>query len=109
MALIGSSFAFSSAFAGETEPSATISFAGFKNSQPVYKLDIKNPGSKRLSVTIKDIDGNILHHEVVDGESISRNYRFIKEDVGNSDLFVEVSRYEDPIVTRIRLERKQMK
>jgi len=109
MILAGSSLSINSAHAGETDPTASIQFIGYKNSQPIYKLDIKNPGSKRLSVMIKDVDGNILHQEVVDGENISRNFRFVKEEVGNSDLFVEVSRHEDPVIARIRVDRKQHK
>ena len=41
--LMGSSFIFTAAHASQTEPEAVVTFAGYKNTQPVYKLNIKNP------------------------------------------------------------------
>ena len=36
--ILGSSFTFTPAHANTTEPEAVVTFAGYKNTQPVYKL-----------------------------------------------------------------------
>jgi hypothetical protein len=107
--ILGSSFAFTPAHAGDTEPEAVVTFAGYKNTQPVYKLSIKNPENVKLNVVIKDLDGNILYEEVIEGTDISRNYIFLKEELGNSTLVFEVSRNRDPMVARIVVDRKSPK
>ena len=78
--LMGSSFIFTAVHANTTEPEAVVTFAGYKNTQPVYKLNIKNPENVKLNVIIKDQDGNIMHQEVVEGTEITRNYLFNKEE-----------------------------
>ena len=55
--LMGSSFIFTAAHASQTEPEAVVTFAGYKNTQPVYKLNIKNPENVKLNVVIKDQEG----------------------------------------------------
>ena len=104
--LLGSSFIFTAAHASQTEPEAVVTFAGYKNTQPVYKLNIKNPENVKLNVVIKDQEGNILYQEVLDGTEISRNYLFIKEELGSSSLVFEVSRNANPMISRIMIDRK---
>ena len=104
-------FAFALIFAGlttsadarEKDPQTSLHFAGYKNNQPVYKLEIKNTRNEKLMVTIRDQEGNILHQEVVSGMQVSRNYRFADEQYRDNELFVEVSRYEDPLISRIKV------
>lgn len=107
--LMGSSFIFTPAMAGGTEPEAVVTFAGYKNAQPVYTLNIKNPENVKLNVVIKDQDGNILYEEVINGTEISRNYLFIKEELGNSSLVFEVSRNANPMIAKIRVDRRNNK
>ena len=92
-----------SADAREKDPQTSLHFAGYKNNQPVYKLEIKNTRNEKLMVTIRDQEGNILHQEVVSGMQVSRNYRFADEQYRENELFVEVSRYEDPLISRIKV------
>jgi hypothetical protein len=104
--LMGSSFIFTAAHASQTEPEAVVTFAGYKNTQPVYKLNIKNPENVKLNVVIKDQEGNILYEEVLEGTEISRNYLFLKEELGSRSLVFEVSRTENPLISRIQIDRK---
>lgn len=102
-------FISSNAFAGNVLPSPVLQFAGYFNNQPVYKLEIKNPEKMRLTVTIRDTEGTVLHEEVVEGENITRKYCFLREELGYQDLIVEVTRSEkEAIFSTIRLERKKM-
>jgi hypothetical protein len=39
----------------------------------------------------------------------TKAYRIVRQEVGRGELFVEVSRLEDPLVSRIRLESKGSK
>jgi hypothetical protein len=103
--LMGSSFIFTAAHASQTEPEAVVTFAGYKNTQPVYKLNIKNPDNVKLNVIIKDQDGNILFEEVLEGLEISRNYLFIREELGNSSLVFEISKYSTPFISKIYFDR----
>ena len=107
--LMGSSFIFTAVHANTTEPEAVVTFAGYKNTQPVYKLNIKNPENVKLNVIIKDQEGNIMHQEVVEGTEFTRNYLFNKEELGNNAVIFEVSRYADPVITRIKIDRKNTK
>ena len=93
-------------FAGEKDPKTTVSLVGYNNNQPVYKVEIRNPENLRLNVVIKNADGDILHEEAVQGTEITKVYRILRQETGRSELFVEVSRLEEPLVSRIRLERK---
>lgn len=94
------------AFAGEKDPKTTVSLVGYNKSQPVYRVEIRNPDNIRLNVVIRSVDGDILHQEAVQGTEITRVYRIQRQEIGRTDLFVEVSRIEDPLVSRIRLESK---
>lgn len=102
------SFASVVSFAAEKigQPEVTVQFTGYKNSQPVYKLSIKNPENVKLNVAIRDVDGVVLHEEVVEGVSIVKNYRFTREELKDNDIVIEVSRYADPLTSRIRLDKK---
>lgn len=91
-----------------TQPVVNVEFAGFKNNQPVYKLSIKNPENAKLTIVVRDIDGIILHEEVVDGTTIVKNFRFTREEVKDNDILIEVTRYADPLTSRIRLDKKPL-
>jgi len=98
------------AFATERNPQPILEFAGYLNNQPVYRLDIKYPEKARLAVTIRDQDGTILHEETLEGENISRKYCFLREEIGNQELIVEVARSErEAVVGTIRMDRRRIK
>jgi hypothetical protein len=99
-----------SAFAADRIPQPVLEFVGYLNNQPVYKLDMKNPEKIKLVLTIRDTDGMILHEELLEGEKISRKYCFLREEIGNQELIVEVTRSErDAVVGTIRMDRRKMK
>lgn len=99
-----------SAFAADRIPQPVLEFVGYMNSQPVYKLEMKNPEKIKLALTIRDSDGTILHEELLEGENISRKYCFLREEIGNQELIVELSRSErDAVVGTIRMDRRKMK
>lgn len=90
----------------EKDPKTTVTLVGYNNNQPVYKVEIRNPENLRLRVVIRNAEGDILHEEAVQGTEVTRAYRIVRQEVGRGELFVEVSRLEDPLVSRIRLENK---
>ena len=92
--------------AGEKDPKTSVSLVGYNNNQPVYKVEIRNPENLRLRVVIRNAEGDILHEEAVQGTEITKAYRIVRQEIGRGELFVEVSRLEDPLVSRIRLENK---
>jgi hypothetical protein len=99
-----------SAFAADRIPQPVLEFVGYLNNQPVYRLDMKNPEKIKLVLTIRDTDGMILHEELLEGEKISRKYCFLREEIGNQELIVEVTRSErDAVVGTIRMDRRKMK
>lgn len=101
---------FESVIAANRLPKPVLEFVGYMNNQPVYRLDIRNPEKVKLSVIIRDTDGNILHEEALEGENISRKYCFLKEEIGQQDLIVEVTRSEkEAVVNTIRMDRRKMK
>lgn len=101
---------FYSATAGARLPKPVLEFVGYMNNQPVYKLDIRNPDKVKLTIIIRDTDGNILHEESLEGDHITRKYCFLKEEIGSQDLIVEVTRSErESIVNTIRMDRRKMK
>ena len=95
--------------AGVKDPKTTVSLVGHNNSQPVYKVEIRNPENLRLRVVIRNAEGDILHEEAVQGTEITKVYRIARQEIGRGELFVEVSRLEDPLISRIRLENKEGK
>jgi hypothetical protein len=99
-----------SAFAADRNPQPVLEFVGYLNHQPVYKLDIKNPEKIKLVLIIRDTDGTILHEEVLEGENISRKYCFLREEIGNQELIVELARSErEAVVGTIRMDRRRLK
>lgn len=89
---------------GAGEPQATVKFVGYKNTQPVYCLNINNPGSDKLTITIKDQEGVVLYEEVVTGNYISKNFLLNKEDLGNNTIYFEVSKNAEPVITKVKIQ-----
>jgi hypothetical protein len=70
----------------------------------VYCLSINNPGSDKLTITIKDQDGVVLHEEVVTGNYISKNFLLNKEDLGNNTIYFEVTKNAEPVITKVKIQ-----
>jgi hypothetical protein len=90
--------------AGENEPQAVVKFVGYKNAQPVYCLNISNPGSDKLTITVKDQDGAVLYEEVVTGNYISKNFLLDRNDLGYNTIYFEVSKNAEPVVTKLKIQ-----
>ena len=85
------------------EPVAVVKFVGYKNAQPVYCLSINNPDNDKLTITVKDQEGVVLHEENVTGNYISKNFLLNREDLGNNTIFFEVSKNAEPVITKVKI------
>jgi hypothetical protein len=95
----------SPSFAGNgNEPQAVVKFVGYKNAQPVYCLSINNPENDKLTITVKDQDGVVLHEENVTGNYISKNFLLNRDDLGNNTIFFEVSKNAEPVITKVKIQ-----
>jgi hypothetical protein len=94
----------------DRNPGAKLVFAGYldkKSTRPVYRLELENPDKVRVSVTIRDSEGEVLYREWLEGDVRVRNYCFDREETGRTDLVFELSRDGyDPVFSRIRLDRR---
>jgi hypothetical protein len=92
-------------FAGDsTDPQAVVKFVGYKNSQPVYSLNINNPTGEKLIIKVKDLDGEVLYQEHVSGVNISKNFRLNKDEIIGGTVSFEVSRVADPVIANIKIQ-----
>ena len=92
-------------FAGDsTETQAVVKFVGYKNSHPVYSLNINNPTGEKLTIKVKDVDGEILYQENVAGVNISKNFRLNKDEINGGTVSFEVSRVAEPVITSIKIQ-----
>ena len=92
-------------FAGDsTEPQAVVKFIGYKNSNPMYSLNISNPTGEKLTIKVKDQEGEILYQENVSGVNISKNFRLNKDEINGGTVSFEVSRVAEPVITSIKIQ-----
>jgi hypothetical protein len=94
----------SPAFAGTADPVAVVKFVGYKNSQPVYTMNIENPGNEKLTILIKDEEGVVIHEEVVKGTNITKTFQVNREELGKNTISFEVVRFADPVVTKVKIQ-----
>lgn len=81
---------FASATPTPYNNAAELKLVGRQNNQPVYQLNINNSSSQEVIVIVKDVQGEVLHYEVLKGTNISRNFLLTVEDSQQADLRVEV-------------------
>jgi hypothetical protein len=91
-------------FAGENDPQAVVKLVGYKNSNPVYSLSINNPTGEKLTIKVKDAEGEILYQENVSGVNISKNFRLNKDEINGGTVSFEVSRVAEPVITSIKIQ-----
>ncbi|HEX4958047.1 MAG TPA: hypothetical protein VFV46_07710 [Lacibacter sp.] len=81
---------FASATPTPYNNAAELKLVGRQDNQPVYQLNINNSSSQEVIVIVKDVQGEVLHYEVLKGTNISRNFLLTVEDSQQADLRVEV-------------------
>ena len=59
----------------ETDPGVEVKYLGFRESNPVFQININKAETENFVITIRDISGTVLFSEKLTGKSISRNYR----------------------------------
>lgn len=69
---------------------AELKLVGRQNNQPVYQLNINNSTAQEVIVIVKDVQGEVLHYEVLKGTNLSRNFLLNVEASQEADLRVEV-------------------
>ena len=105
MLIIMPALVSSPSFAGDsTEPQAVVKFIGYKNSNPMYSLNISNPTGEKLTIKVKDQEGEILYQEIVTGVNISKNFRLNNDLVNRGTISFEVSRVADPVIANIKIQ-----
>ncbi len=69
-----------------------LKYMGKTENQPVFQLDLNNAASSEYYISIKDENGAVLYSEKVNGENITRNYRFDIRgfDLSSSDFGITV-------------------
>ena len=105
MLIIMPALVSSPSFAGDsTEPQAVVKFIGYKNSNPMYSLNISNPTGEKLTIKVKDQEGEILYQEIVAGVNISKNFRLNNDLINRGTISFEVSRVADPVIANIKIQ-----
>jgi hypothetical protein len=77
--------------------------AGTIDRHPVYQLSLESAGQSEYQIVWKDADGTILYEEYVSGKEIIRNYMLDIGDLGNTDVFIEVYKYNGRKVESFRV------
>ena len=105
MLIIMPALVSSPSFAGDsTDPQAVVKLIGYKNSNPVYSLNINNPTGEKLTIKVKDADGEILYQENVTGVNISKNFRLNRGEINGGIVSFEVTRVADPVIANIKIQ-----
>lgn len=81
---------FASATSTPYNNAAELKLVGRQDNQPVYQLNINNATTQEVIVIVKDVQGEVLHYEVLKGTNLSRNFLLNVEASQEADLRVEV-------------------
>lgn len=81
---------FASATPTPYNNAAEIKLVGRANNQPLYQLNINNTTAQEVVVIVKDVQGEILHYEVLKGTNLSRTFLLNVDASQEADLRVEV-------------------
>jgi hypothetical protein len=65
---------FTSATTNPYNNTADLKLVGHTNNQPLYQLKINNITTQEVVVIVKDVDGEVLHYEVMKGINLSRTF-----------------------------------
>lgn len=67
-----------------------VRFIGNLQSQPVFQLDLLNEVADEFSITITDVQGNVLYSDKVKGTNITKKFAINTEEVGDNVLRLEI-------------------
>lgn len=81
---------FASATPTPYNNAAEIKLIGRANNQPLYQLNINNTTAQEVVVIVKDVQGEVLHYEVLKGINLSRTFLLNVDASQEADLRVEV-------------------
>jgi len=70
----------------------------------MYSLNISNPTGEKLTIKVKDQEGEILYQEIVTGVNISKNFRLNNDLINRGTISFEVSRVADPVIANIKIQ-----
>ena len=57
------------------DPGVEVKYLGFKQSNPVFQINMNKAETENFVITIRDVSGTVLFSEKLAGKTISRNYR----------------------------------
>lgn len=69
---------------------AELKLVGRTNNQPLYQLNINNTTAQEVLVIVKDVQGEVLHYEVLKGSNLSKTFLLNVDASEEADLRVEV-------------------
>ena len=81
---------FASATPTPYNNAAELKLVGRANNQPLYQLNINNTTAQEVVVIVKDVQGEVLHYEVLKGTNLSRTFLLNVDASQEADLRVEV-------------------
>ena len=96
---------------GTVNPGISFFQAGTENSQPVFRLDIRNTAKELYFVTITDQQNTVLYEETLRGENISRNFRLNTEELSDGVIRVTINnrKFTKPSVYEVQVNTKQVR
>ncbi|HET6768771.1 MAG TPA: hypothetical protein VFH08_15265 [Chitinophagaceae bacterium] len=73
------------------DPGVEIKYLGFRESNPVFAINISKNETENFVITIRDASGTVLFSEKLTGRNISRTYRIdTEEEIEKGGLRFEV-------------------
>lgn len=73
------------------DPGVEVKYLGFRESNPVFQININKAETESFVITIRDVSGTVLFTEKLAGKTISRNYRIdTREEIEKGGLRFEV-------------------
>jgi hypothetical protein len=76
----------------EINPSSVVNlkFIGNHQSNPVFELNMLNEAGDEFTITISDLEGNVLYSDRVKGTNISRKFAINTDEIGDNTLRIDV-------------------
>lgn len=68
-----------------------VKYVGSLNQQPVLEISLDNANAEDLSVTLKDMDGNVLYSGNFNDRKISKKFQFDNQGSDNIQIKLTVS------------------
>jgi hypothetical protein len=68
-----------------------VKYVGSLNQQPVLEISLDNANAEDLSVTLKDMDGNVLYSGNFNEKKISKKFQFDNQGSDNIQIKLTIS------------------